>query len=283
MLTGDKMRKFRLLDGNGTEYNLTTRAGFLHSPKGLGYEKDITFQRVGNLFRAVNQRYAQGAVDGEIFFPEPNAYQKYFDFVQYAQNDGLILLYNPAGAEYRCNVELTKVGKMELQACGLNIDVTFTMTTMWYKTFDFYNDGEEAASGKIYPYNYPYVYVENASNTIAFDSDSMIESPLRIYIYGAAKNPTWAYYLNNELVGTGKVTGTIPAGNVLLIDTSSIPYQIKQIDGYGNVVSDMYPLSDFSTVRFFRAHKGVNRISAGHEETTALKLKVEAQLLYASV
>lgn len=279
------IRKFRLINGNGQEYHLTVRAHFFHSPGGLGYAKDVTYQRVGHLFKRINEFYTQGGVSGEVFFPDPHAYEKYQEMISFAEAGELFLVYQPARqmAEYRCLVNLTEVEKTEKQAGGLNIGVKFTAETMWYRILSEFNDGSEVTEGKVYDYTYDYTYADYVSNTVSFESDTKVASPMRIYVYGPMVNPTWSYYHNNVLKGTGRVNGEIPKGNLLLIDTTAIPYQIKQLDGFLNVVQDMYALSDFGTERFFMALPGNNRISVAHEGTTPLKVRTEVQLLYASV
>lgn len=276
------MRKFRLINGNGEAYDLTVRRHFFHSPDGLGFEKEVNYRRVGHLHKKVSEYYAQGVITGELWIPDPLAYEKYYEFVEYAAHD-LWLYYKPSEREYRCKVNLVEVTKEEKQALGLNIGVTFQQESMWFQSVSDFNDSSEVDEGKVYNYIYDYTYADYAANTVSFNSDSMIESPMKIYIYGLATNPQWSYYHNNILQGTGKINGTIPEGNLLLIDTTEIPYQIKQLDGLLNVVSNMYPASDFSTQRFFHALHGDNRISVAHEGTTPLKVRVEADLLYASV
>lgn len=277
------VRQFQLINTLGYEYNLTVRSHFLHSPQGLGFSRDSVFQRAGNIFKRINTRFNQPQVTGEIFFPNPRAYEKYFEFLQFSGDGSLTLLYKPAQKQYRSSVELSEVRKEEKQACGLNVEVVFTLTTLWYENVSAFNDSTEVEGGKVYDYTYDYRYEDSLTNTVSFTSDSHIDSPLKIYIYGRAINPQWRYYNNNVLVGTGKVNGTIPDGNMLLIDTTVIPYQIKQLDSLMNVVSDMYALSDFGTDRFFHMKNGDNRISVGHDGETPLKLRTEVQLLYASV
>jgi hypothetical protein len=69
----------------------------------------------------------------------------------------------------------------------------------------------------------------------------------------------------------------------LVVDTTQIPYSITQQDLAGNVVQDMYALSDFATERFLHLQNGVNTIVVGHEGTSLLRMEVEAMIEYASV
>lgn len=277
------VRQFKLINKKGIEYNLTVRSHFLHSPEGLGFARDSKFQRAGNVFKRISTRFTQPQVTCEIFFPDPKAYDKYFDFLQFSGDGELTLVYSPSQKAYSATCELSEVQKEERQACGLNVKVILSLTSLWYEIVSAFNDSSEVEGGKIYDYTYDYTYEDSVRNSVSFNSDTYIDSPLKIYIYGLAVNPIWRYYNNNVLVGTGKVSGTIPQGNLLLIDTTVIPYQIKQLDNLLNEVSDMYALSDFSTERFFHMKHGNNRISVAHEGTSPIKVRTETQLLYASV
>jgi hypothetical protein len=104
-----------------------------------------------------------------------------------------------------------------------------------------------------------------------------------VVLYGELVNPTWRHYLNNVLQTTGKITGTVMPNHRLVIDTTTIPYSMKQVDAFGNVVSDMYQLSDFSTERFVRFGKGRNTVSVQADNTNTLNVGVEAQIEYATV
>lgn len=277
------VRQFQLINKNGIEYNLTVRSHFLHSPEGLGFTRDSIFQRAGNVFKRISTKFVQPQVTGEVFFPDPKAYDKYFEFMQFTGYGELTILYKPSQKTYRATCELSEVQKTEKQACGLNVKVVLSLTSLWYEIVSAFNDSTSVEGGKIYDYTYDYTYEDNITNSVSFDSDTYIDSPLKIYIYGLAVNPIWRYYNNNVLVGTGKVNGTIPQGNLLLIDTTVIPYQIKQLDSMLNEVSDMYALSDFSSERFFHMRYGNNRISVAHDGTSPIKVRTETQLLYASV
>jgi hypothetical protein len=82
---------------------------------------------------------------------------------------------------------------------------------------------------------------------------------------------------------SGKVNGSVLANHKLVIDTTSIPYSIKQFDMLGNLISDMYQQSDFATQRFVRFGRGRNTVTVTADNTTNLNVGVEAQIEYATV
>ena len=84
-------------------------------------------------------------------------------------------------------------------------------------------------------------------------------------------------------MATGKVNGVIEDNRKLVIDTTKVPYEIRQYDLVNNLISDMYQQSDFSTKRFIRLGYGRNVISVSQEGTGNLRMGVEAQVEYAAV
>lgn len=277
------VRKFRLINNNGEEYNLTTKSAFLHTPSGLGYRKDTTYQRLGNLHVVLNDAFEQGQIQAEIFFPEPNSYEKYFDFIRFCQNEPLYLKYKPAQKEYTRKIRIGEVDKTEIGPGGLNITIIFDCLTLFYESHQIYGDASEAEDGKIYTYRYPYRYATSASNTLEIVSDSYADSPCTIYIHGNCVNPVWRHYVNNILEATGAVYTTIPEGEKLAIDTTKTPYSLHRVDFANRLVADVYAASDFNTERFIMLKHGTNRITVSHDNANILTMALEAQIIYASV
>ena len=277
------IRNFRLFNNDGAEYNLTVRDHFLHTPAGLGYTKETEFQRLGDQYIILDDAFAQAQITGEVFFPNPKAYDKYFDFVRFCQNTPLYLLYKPSEREFRRVVRLGAVGKEELQAGGLNVTVSFDCLTLFYEQFNVFGDASEAENGKTYNYKYNYRYSSASANTIVLDSDSYAESPCAIYIYGEVVNPVWRHYVNNVLFATGAINATIEAGQKLKIDTTEIPYSLTRVDMANRFVADVYAEGDFSTERFITLRHGRNTISVSHDTASPLTVALEARIVYASV
>lgn len=277
------IRKFRLINRDGVGYDLTTREHFLHTPSGLGFQRETEYQRLGNQYIILSDAFVQGQIMGEIFFPNPNAYSKYYEFVRFCQNAPLYLLYKPGTREFHRAVRVSNVEKTELEFGGLNISVIFDALTLFYEEVSAFNDKAIATQGKTFNYTYDYVYSGGALNTVTIQSDSYADSPCTVYIYGACENPTWLHYVNGVLVASGALTGEIPAGQKLAIDTTEIPYSIKRVDMANNFVADVYGFADFDTDRFITLQHGDNTISVQHSGADALTIAIEAQILYASV
>lgn len=277
------MRTFRLYDNDGNRYNLTSPNNlFFYAVDGLGFTQETEFQRIEDRFALLDSHVAQGKIEGTIKFWQPEAELQYFNFAQFCQNKPITMDYNNNYGTYSRKGIITKIVRGDGDGNELRIKAEFKALTPWYKTISQYNQGT-IVGGKVYDYTYDYTYSDSVINTVSIDSDSYQSSPVRLVIFGEAVNPSWRHYLNNVLVSSGKVNGTVLANHRLIIDTTSIPYSIKQVDMLGNVISDMYQQSDFSTQRFVRFGHGTNTVTFGADNTNILNVGVEAEIEYATI
>lgn len=305
------MRTFSLIDKNGTSYDITVKdKAFFYGISGLGYEDETGFLRVKERFALATKKLAQTKIVGTVKFWQKGAEAEYFDFAQFCQNGPLKLKYAPQSGRktqssfksgyvqgrtlilpyeyitkevYFRDGHVTKIEKSDGVGNCLEVVIEFTAETPWYKKVTEYNYGGQGTDGKKYDYQYSYRYANSTDNEITIDSDSWQDSPAKIIIIGPVTNPVWRQYINDELVATGKVNGSVLSGNRLVIDTTTIPYSILEYNSNGEVVADLYQSSDFSTERFVRLGHGKNRISVSATDVNAIGIGVEAQLEYATV
>lgn len=305
------MRTFMLIDKNGNTYDVTVKnKSFFYGITGLGYEKEADFQRIKDRFALLRKNFVQQKIVGTVKFWQSGAETEYFNFAQFCQNSPIRMVYNPqsgsviatsydkAYAEgttiylpskylsydnYYRNGYITKIERSDGVGDVLTCQIEFTATTPWYKERSAYNVGGQSQGAKKYSYSYPYNYGGGVTNTVTIDSDSRQPSPVKIIIMGKATNPTWNHYHDGVLVSSGKVNAIIPAGYRLVIDTTTIPYTIREFDSFGNFVADLYQSSDFSTERFVRFEYGKNMVAVSSDEENEIGIGVEAQIEYATV
>lgn len=278
------MRTFQLIDANGDVMDLTLAGShFLYNIDGLGFSDEYEFQRIGERFGIIRDEIAQGEIEGYVKFWQPGAEKQYFDFVQFCQNKPHKLVYNPGiGAFYRDGI-VTSIGKSDSADGALKCSIRFSCTTPFYRLIDRNSDGG-TTEGKVYNYKYNYRYSNSYAQSVVIDSDSYQDSPVKLRIYGYALNPSWRWYLNNQLQGQGRINATIEEGRFVEINTTTIPYEIKQYDAATRaLISDLYQQADFSTQRFVRLGHGRNVISVAQEGTAGIRMSVEAHIEYASV
>lgn len=277
------MRTFRLYDNDGNRYNLTSRNYlFFYAIDGLGFEQSAEFQRIEDRFALLESHIEQATIEGTIKFWQPEAELQYFNFAQFCQNQPIMMDYNNNYGTYSRRGIITKIERGDGDGNELLIKIQFKAQTPWYKEIIEYNPGTESG-GKVYNYSYDYTYLKGGKNTITIDSDSYQSSPVKLVVIGPAINPSWRHYLNGELMTEGKINGIIGPDNRLIVDTTTIPYRIIQVDALGQLVSDLYQQSDFSTYRFVRFGHGRNTVTFSADESNILNVGVEAQIEYATI
>lgn len=305
------MRTFTLYDNDGNSYDITAKnSAFFYGIGGLGYEDDAKFQRIDERYKLLSKHRNQTKITGTVKFWQPNAEQTYFEFAQFCQNEPLILKYAPkTGAVNKSSFDkayvdgtilylpyetvtyenyyrrgyVTKIDKTDVIGNCLEVTIEFVAETPWYKLKSDFNYGGESVSGKTYDYTYPYTYSGSVSNQVKVTSDSRQQCPTRIIIMGGCTNPSWNHYLNGVLKATGKVNAEILPNHRLIIDTTTIPYSIKEFDANNNEVADLYQSSDFATQRFIRFEYGENVVTVSAIDSTVIGIGAEAEIEYATI
>jgi hypothetical protein len=287
------VRTFTIVNANGISYDLQTKQRFIVNPSGLGYEESTNYQDFGAHYTPLDEGLAQGVISASIVFvgaSRSEIYNKFFEFGKFARCNPLVMQYTPIFDTFFRQCRISKLNKTEISNGALQIDVQIACITPWYKTKSDYNSGV-AGGGKqyllkdngLYGYDYSYSYSDNISQSVTIDNDGFEESPCKFVIYGYAVNPTWNHYVNGELFATGKADITVAANHKLVIDTTIIPYTMRELDMANNLIRDCYQLSDFSTERFIRLQPGKNRISLSHSGSNIVQVAVDAQIEFAAV
>lgn len=272
------MRQFALINGLGEEIDLNNTDHFFHDPDGMGVSRDVDYEQVGSYFYATKNVNKQKKISGKIKF---NGYEKFKEFVLFTQHRPLTLKYISAGT-YFMTVNMVKLQKTELEKFKwLICDVQFENVSQWYKKE--LSESSSEATGKTYDYTYPYTYSDNIMSAVQIMSESVEESPTRIIIQGPCENPKWTHILNGTVIARGGVSRTIPDGHRLVIDNADIPFSITEQDETGTVIGDLYQYSDFATQRFISLGFGRNVITASHEGSSTLMIRVEGRVEYDAV
>ena len=271
------MRKFRLQNAIGTQWDLTVEDSFLSNPKGLGGERKTTYAQIGNRWIGMEDVQKQKNITGKVVF---ETYEKFHEFCIFAQHRPLTLIYVAAGT-YMLQVSIEKIGKSEIEAIGLSSDITMKGLTAWYRILNV--EDSDAGYEKKYPYMYDYTYADNATGSMEFDTDSVADNPIKLVVIGPCRNPSWVQYENGSVKAGGKVSCTIGNGNRLIVDATKIPYERAEYSQSGERVRDLYQNSDFSTQRFLFAGYGHNKISVMHEGSEEIHAAMEVMIEYDSI
>lgn len=275
------IRKFTLKNSLGKTWSLNDNSSFFHDIKGLGIERKVTYVQLDTKFTKEKDLLSQKNIQGKIRF---ESYNKYRDFTLFAQHKPLVLIYetSPNNVFY-INVSIDKLEKKELETGFLFCNISMKSTGTYYRLVVAENMKEQKVTGKSYSYRYPYTYYDFANGEVEIESDSVLKSTTKISIYGPCKNPSYNHIVNGIVKASGKINANIPEGNKLVIDSTSIPYSIKEYTLNNEFAGDLYEKSDFSTERFIFLEYGKNKITFTHESSDMIMVSVDGEIEYESV
>lgn len=125
------VRQFKLINGNGTEYDMTRPDALLHAPDGLGWGTERTVNRLGMTYIGINEKEIHQSPSGEMVF---RTYEEYGRFLSFCQQGGLVLCYKPLDTWYYCEC-LISIQKSEIQWENNHLicPVQFTLLSYWYE------------------------------------------------------------------------------------------------------------------------------------------------------
>ncbi len=280
------IKRFTLTNGRGDERDLLSiEKSPTFQVEGFGYSDDTEFMRVGNNFVPLEERAEQRSLEFTLLVWK-SVDETYMDFVSFARHNPLTLIYENDTGTYYIPCRLRSISKIEKVGIDIKgVPVVLAIISNPYTKTQAYNSGD-VGLGKSYGdtgYTYDYTYSAEIVNTVILYSDSYLESPCVLTIYGALTNPTWKHYHDGDLVETGAYLGTIPEGHSLVIDSKSVPYSVIEYDGGGEMVADRYQLCDFSTERFMHINEGQNSYVISHDGLTPASLRAEAYIEYETV
>lgn len=263
------MRKFFLQNALGQKWNLNDLDSFLHTVKGLGQGYSTTYTQIGSRFIKKKCNIAQKKITGKVRF---RGYEEFGAFSRFIQHKPLILVYGslqtrkiyppvyPKNNDYLLDVVISSLEKTELETGGLQSKITFESLGTYYRMQEVYGVG-----------------------TVVIDSDTVLESGVRMEIEGPCFTPHYQHYIDGVMVGSGRFACEIGAGSSMVIDTTKLPYEVMCYSTDGSAASNLYGTSDFSTKRFIVLGYGKNEIRFAHDGINSLNVSVEAKLEYESV
>lgn len=268
------MRKFFLQNSLGQKWNLNDINSFLHTVKGLGQDYKTTYTQIGNRFLKTKSNLSQKKITGKVRF---KGYEDFSKFSNFIQHKPLILIYGeprsgetyppvyPENRDYLLEVVISSLEKSELETGGLQCKIVFESLGTYYKIIN--------ADG----------VTDSGIVTATIDSDTVLDSGMRIKISGPCINPQYTHYIDGVEKCSGRFVCEIESGKIMVIDTTIIPYEIKEYSAEGEILRDLYETSDFSTRRFLTLGYGKNTIVFTQEGTDAFTVSVEAKIEYESV
>ena len=266
------VRQFKLINGNGTEYDMTRPEALFHAPDGLGWGTEATVNRLGLTYVAIEEREVRQSPSGEMVF---RGYEEYNRFLAFCQVGDLVLAYKPLNTWYyvRCLININK-SEIKVDTLHLVCPVSFSLTSYWYeRVVTQTSDGQESDVAKRYAYTYSYTYGSGSSNV--FDIRCDLPSYFTLTIMGEATNPMWRLLVDGEVVKSGKVNTTIASNQKLVVNTNPKEMEIARYTKTNTRIGSVYGSSDFTTQRIFSLPQGQSQLQVTSEDATQPRVLLE--------
>lgn len=243
------VRKFKLINSTGAEWDLMQKDGFLYEPEGLGINQDNEYMRIGSTYELVQSLSAQKSVNFTMVFASYSVYREFARFIIYAP---LKLAYMPLNEWAYIDGDITSLSKTEINPNTRRLEcaAVFTATSLWYIPRAARKTAEDVENPKRYDYGYDYQYADAINGYIAVVNDSNEEAPATISIMGPITDPAWYVSVNNNVVSSGSVTATIPEGDKLVINSKDGALEVAEYTTDNVMVRNLYQATDFSRETF---------------------------------
>ena len=248
-------RKFWLVNSLGNKYELTDKniKTFLNTPQGLGFDRKITVQQIGNSEIITSQQFKLTDVTAELlFYSQQNGtiYQDYQDFIQFIKYKPLELHYQTPNEleSYYSEILITSLQKAEIQSDGiLHCPISFHRLTQWLtdKDYTITLTNTPIDEGKFYELERPYHYAgTNLSNT-PITNNGTDDVGFILTINGGTtgvQNPMFTLTQRGEQYGVCKINGTYDYVQVNSVEKDETLY----LERDGSVITNPEQYQDFS-------------------------------------
>lgn len=244
------MRKFKLINSTGAEWNLMRKDSYLNEPDGLGVGKENEYMRSGSTYEMIEEVPGQKTISFDMVFSSYAVYQQFASFIVYGP---LKLAYMPINEWAYLDGTITSMTKSEISpdTKRLVCSCTFTASSQWYIPRAARRTSPDVENPKRYSYEYDYTYADEINGYIRVFNDAAEDSPATISIMGPITDPAWYVSVNNDVVASGALTADIPEGNKVVIRSKDgyleVAEYVAETDSF---VRNLYQFTDFTRETF---------------------------------
>ena len=270
------MRKFKLINANGQEFDLMRKDAFFYNISGLGFGIEAEYTRVGNKYFAQNQREKQLTPGGTISFA---GYAQHNEFRSFCRAGGLVLAFMPLDTWYCLDVNIDiSHSDISKNTRRLECEIRFMGTSHWYEKVTAQKAEKDVSAGKTYPYTYPYTYSSNRPGVIDIQGGNL-PSSCKIHIFGPCTNPAFVVTKGGQRIADGRVFCELAAGRKLVINSDPVDMEIAEYTTDNQRIADRYNASDFETDRIVQIPAGNCRFTFTQEGSGIVTAFVEVKKL----
>ena len=224
---------------------------------GFGFEFSVEYEEFDARFVETKRSIPQRAIDLTIDFLD--GYPGFTRWREYiTKSKEIRLFYETNSGKKYCYVNIVSSSKAQLEQGVLKSKVKIDCLSLWLVNKSAHIEVTDAGGGKIYSYQYPYVYAVSFNGKVTVNNESSRRVPLLIRLIGNCYNPRVIIRQNGIDVQTLRLI--VDERDQPTIEISSEPANqyIKWI--LGAEEEDYYNAQDFSCDNFLFLPPGESEI-----------------------
>ncbi len=155
---------------------------------GFGFEFDIDYEEFDSRFVETKRKIPQRTLDLTLdFFDGYHGFTRWREFI--TKSKEIRLFYETSVGKKYCYVNVVSSSKAQLESGVLKSKVKIDCLSLWLVNKSTHIEVTDAGGGKIYTYQYPYVYAISFNGKVTVNNESSRNVPLVIRLIGNCYNP----------------------------------------------------------------------------------------------
>lgn len=206
---------------------------FLYNVTGLGYEKDIEYEQLGNTFIPNKEKLRQNQINGELEFYNMTyeEYQKFIDFLNFSLE--LKLIYVPKTSKrtkYYRDVDICKIDKAEEDDFNiLTCPITMNCKSLWYQEKTIIHELNPSEDNVMrWDFKWNSKFADYDSSSLPLMNEGHVQAPIVIELFGRIVNPRFELWVEGVKYQTVPINVTIEEFEKLLYGTKEDDFYIRK-------------------------------------------------------
>ena len=225
---------------------------------GLGFEFDVTYSDFDAEFVETKRTIPQRAIDLTLIFLDGYAgFTRWREYL--TKSKEIRLFYETSVGKKYCYINIVSSSKTQLESNILRSKVKIDCLSLWLVNKSAHIDVRDVGGGKIYTYDYPYVYAVSFNGKVTVVNDSPRNVPLTIKLIGNCLNPRVIIRQGGVDVQILRLIIDERDEPTIVISAQPTNQYIKKITS-SNEESDYYDKQDFSCDNFLFLPPGESEI-----------------------
>ena len=253
------IRQFYLENEYGEIYYFDHRSQtIITQASGLGFALDIKYLEYNRIYAKSEYQIPLSEISETLVFLRGyQGYKAFVDYLSKSKKEHKLFYITPAFKAYTI-VDVSSLSKAELVSGTIQSQIIFKKLSLWIKekTYEIIANG--SSYGKVYPYQYPFIYANSYQGITNITNQGLDEAPLNIEIYGAFSNPEITIKKNGHIIQRLKLY--VESEDATLTVISNPSEQVITMIENGTIY-DVYGMQDFEADNFLFVSHGDYEVS----------------------